>query len=190
MPATSSLARLLLCLLALLALPACTTLDELAALRAQAAAQRDRLDQHAANLEAALAGAPPGDPDRPDIEARIAAARAQRDLYSADLQRLDQVIAQAQSPTDPIAQAVGAVAPFLPVPIRTPLILGAALAGTLLRMHQLRQGLTSVARGIEIAKRDDPAFNTQFSANAATFRAIQTPLARRLISRTVKGLTA
>ncbi len=188
----SHLARILLTLLALaslLLLPACSTLEDLVGLRDRAVVERDRLDDHASTLESQLASTPTNDPARPALEADLAAARTQRDLYNADVDRINQVIAQAQNPTDPIAQAVGLVAPFLPVPARTPLVLGAALLGTVLRMHQLRQGLTSVARGFEIAKRDDPDFNARFAANAPTFRAIQTPLARKLINQVVKGAT-
>lgn len=174
-------------ILALLSLPACSTLQDLVGLRDQAATERDRLDEHAASLETTLAATPPTDPTRPALEAELASTRTQRDLYDSDITRLDDIIAQAQSPTDPIAQAVGVVAPFLPIPARTPLVLGAALVGTLLRMHQLRQGLTSVARGFEVAKRDDPDFKSRFDANTPTFRSIQTPLARKLIARTVKG---
>lgn len=190
MPANTTLARTLILLLALaclLILPACSTLEDLVGLRSQAAAERDRLDQQAIDLEATLAATPPTDPTRPALEAQIQQTRAQSDLYTQDISRLDQVIAEAQNPSDPIAQAVGVVAPFLPVPIRTPLVLGGALIGALLRAHQLRQGLTSVARGFEIAKRDDPDFNARFAANAHTFRATQTPLARKLINTAIKG---
>jgi len=185
----SVLARTLLAAcaaLALLTLPACTSLEELIATRDQATSLADDLDRQATQIEQALATLPPTDPQRPSLEAALVQARQARDLYDADAARLSDIIAQAQSPTDPIAQAVGVVAPFLPVPARTPLVLGAALLGTLLRMHRLRQGLTSVARGFEIAKRDDPDFKARFAANTPTFRATQTPLARRVIEAAVK----
>jgi len=190
MTTRSTLARalfLLLALASLLLLPACSTFHDLVGLRDQAVTERDRLDQHAAELETTLAATPPTAPARPELEAQLQQTRAQADLHSQDIDRLDSIIAHAQNPTDPIAHAVGVVAPFLPMPIRTPLVLGGALLGTLLRMHQLRQGLTSVARGFEIAKRDDPDFNARFAANTPTFRATQTPLARKLINRAVKG---
>lgn len=192
-PTACSLATCLATLLLmawLVMVPGCSSLEDLVGLRQQAVTERDRLDQQAIDLQSTLGAIPPDDPARPALEAQIAQARAQADLYNRDVQRLDQVLAEARSPTDPIAQAVGVVAPFLPVPIRTPLVLGAALLGTVLRMHQLRQGLTSVARGFEIAKRDDPEFNSRFAANASTFRATQTPLARKLISQVVKGAPA
>lgn len=171
----------------LLTLPGCTSLEDLVSLRDQAADQRDRLDAHAQDVQGALEELPPGDPSRPALEADLVRTRAQADLFESDRRRLDDLITQAQSPSDPIAQAVGAIAPFVPEPARTPLVLGAALVGTLVRLHQLRRGLASVALGFEAAKRDDPDFKDRFVANAPTFRAMQTPLARRVIARAVKG---
>lgn len=160
-------------LLSVLTLPACTTLGDLTGWRDRTLAERDRLEQHAAAIEAALEATPPDDPLAREARAEAAAARERARLLDDDARRIGDAIARAEQTSDPIARAVGAVAPFLPEPARTPLVLAAALGGAMLRARELRRGLTSVARGFEIAKRDDPEFNARFAAHTGTFRAVR-----------------
>jgi hypothetical protein len=79
------------------------------------------------------------------------------------------------------------VAAFLPEPWRAPLVLGAGLAAALWRARQLKTSLQSVVAGIEVAKREDEAFKARFAANANTFRATQTSLARKVVDQVAAG---
>ncbi len=132
-------------------------------------------------LEARLAAMKADDPIRPDVQAALARAKAKEAAAQAAVQQVDLVVSRAQHPDDPLGQSVGALSPLLPEPVRLPLALGAALVASVARARQLKEGLSSVASGLDRAMADDPAFESAFRKHANTFRSIQTPTAKRVI---------
>jgi len=95
---------------------------------------------------------------------------------------LDVLIQRAKGdPSDPIGQTVGAIAPWLPDPVRIPFALGTALVLSLARAAQLKRAGLSIAQGMERAMDADEQFRARFKANAETFRTIQTATAQRLV---------
>lgn len=165
-------------------LAGCVSPDQLQAVRDEAASLRDALAQDEARWAGLTDTLDPADPLHADASAQQALAAARRQLLDAALAQLDLVLQRANNPDEPISQSSQLLAPLLPASWQLPVILGGALAGTILRASQLKQALASVARGIEAARRADPQFDQQFLAHANTFRATQTPTARRVIDET------
>jgi hypothetical protein len=82
------------------------------------------------------------------------------------------------------------VLPWVPAPARMPLVLGAGLLASAIRVWQLRRGLVSVVKGLDTAMREDASFASSFKAHANTFRATQTDLARKFVDRVAgQGVT-
>ena len=158
----------------------CTTLHDARASRDQAVAAREHLRAAALSIESRLASLAPGDPARPALESRLARSRTTTDAISAGIDQIDIALLAADQPTgaDPIIDAISAV---IPGPWQAPLLLGGAAVGLFLRSRQLRHAVTTIAQGIEIAKREDPAFKEIFDRHANTFRSLQSPMARRLV---------
>lgn len=169
------------CVLGAACLSGCVDTRAVEQVRADAMALRERLDERARHWDEALAGVPEGDPIKPHIEAEAAQAQAALGALDAGIARIDQVLAEAAKPTDPLTETVGAASPLVPPPVRGPLMLGAAALVVGLRAWRLKAGLTSVARGIQVAMREDEEFRTCFRKHADTFRATQTPTAKRVI---------
>ncbi len=159
----------------------CADLESVRAFRADADALRQSLEDDARRWEEHAASTPPDHPEAPRIQAEAAAARAREQALAAGIARLDEIIAEAVNPTDPISQTVGAASPLLPVSVRGPLILGAAALVAGLRAWRLKSGLASVARGLAAAMREDEEFRACFARHANTFRATQTPTAKRVV---------
>jgi phytoene dehydrogenase-like protein len=159
----------------------CADLEAARAFRADAAGLRDSLNAQAARWEATLDALPAGDPARPAVEAERAQAQAAAALVEAGLARVDEVLAEATQPTDPLTQTVGAASPLLPMSLRGPLLLGAAAVVAGLRAWRLKAGLSSVARGLSAALREDEEFRACFTRHADTFRSTQTPTAKRVV---------
>jgi hypothetical protein len=153
--------------------------DRAAALQADLAARVESLDQAAAAL-------PAGSPERAEFEAQARAAEAQRAALEAILVRADQVLAEADDPTHPVTRTAQTVAGWLPEPVRSPVLLGAALLATVLRARQLKKGASSIARSIEKAMANDPTMKEALVRNAATIRSIQTPTAQRIVDEATK----
>lgn len=166
----------------------CVDLDDARALRDRAAAVERDLRADADQLQTLLDSLPEQDPLRPEAEARLRETVAVLATVSASVERASALIAEAEDPTGPdagpISEAVGWIAPWLPEPARAPVLLGAALAGALLRARQLREASASIVRGIDRAMKDDAAFAESFRKHAPTFRSTQTPLAQRIVDRT------
>jgi len=156
-------------------------LPRVEAFRSDVAGLGSRWAEQSRALEARLAGMKADDPLRPDAQAALARAKAKEAAAEAAVQQVDLVVARAKNPDDPLGQSVGALSPLLPEPARWPLALGAALIASLARARQLKEGLTSVATGLDKAMADDPEFATGFKKHANTFRSIQTPTARKVI---------
>lgn len=127
-------------------------------------------------------GAVEADPVLREARAGLAEAGVARAATDAAIARLDQVVADATSPTSDVGRTVGVVAPLLPGPLRTPLLLGSALVLALARAWQLKRGLVSVVQGIQRAINDDKTFAARFRENANTFRIAQTPAAQRIVN--------
>jgi hypothetical protein len=162
----------------------CVGMGEVEAMRAQAAELRDDLHAQSAAWERRLAVLWPGDPLRGDAQAALDTARAKEAAITAAVSAADAALARAKDPGDTLTQAARGVSPLLPEPVRTPLILGAALAASLLRAAQLKRGLASVAQGMQKAMDEDQQFRERFKAHANTFRTIQTRVARRIVDET------
>jgi hypothetical protein len=169
------------CILLATALAGCADPQAIRAFRADAAALHETLEADAARWEAQATETPPQDPALPQIRAEAEAARARERVLAAGLARIDEVIAEAENPTDPISETVGAASPLLPPPLRAPLALGAAALVVAIRAWRLKAGLASVARGLATAMREDEEFRACFARHANTFRATQTPTAKRVV---------
>jgi hypothetical protein len=138
-------------------------------------------------LEARLAAMKADDPVRPDVQAALARARAKEAAAEAAVEQVDLVVNRAKNPDDPLGQSVGMLSPLLPEPARWPLALGAALVASLVRARQLKQGMASVAVGLDKAMEADPEFASGFRKHANTFRSIQTPVAKRVIDQSQRA---
>ena len=162
----------------------CVDLPRVEAFRSDAAKlSRDWAGQTAA-WERKLAAMPADDPMRPDAEAALARARAKEAAADAAVRQVDLVVSRAKNPDDPLGQSVGMLSPLLPEPVRWPLALGAALVASVVRARQLKDGMVSIATGLDRAMTDDPDFAAKFRQHATTFRSIQTPVAKRVIDQT------
>lgn len=162
----------------LLAPAGCVTTSEARFSRDQAAATRDRLVVSARELRANLDALPSDDPARPPLMATLAGTQAAIGTLSRGIVQIDTALADPDPQGDSL---VGGLSQLLPVPWRAPLVLGGVGLGLFLRSRQLRDGITTIAQGIEIAKAQDPAFRAIFQRHANTFRSIQSPTARKLV---------
>ena len=142
---------------------------------------RDQLAEDQAVWEQRLASLPENDPARLLIEAEGATAAAQLAAVDAAITQAELVRAEAEIPTDPLSSLIGAVVPWLPEPVRTPLVLGGALIVTAARARQLKRGAASIATSLRRVMADDPQFADKFREHASTLRAIQTPTAARIV---------
>ena len=158
----------------------CVDMNQVRQLRDSAAAMSDDLKGQSRALEQRLAGMSPDDPARADVEAALARSRAKQAAAEAAVKQVDLVGSRAAHPDTPLGQMVDAASPWLPEPVRAPLVLGAALAASLARAAQLKKGMASIADGLNKAMEEDPEFKTQFKRHANTFRAIQTPVAKKV----------
>ena len=117
---------------------------------------RDQLAEDQAAWEQRLASLPENDPARPMIVAQRATATAQRAAVDAAIIQAELVQAEAEHPTDPISSLIGAIVPWLPEPVRTPLVLGSALFVTAARARQLKKGAASTATSLRRVMAADP----------------------------------
>lgn len=159
----------------------CVEMGEVRAFRDRAAALSEQWGAESRAWAQRLEGMTPDDPLRPDVEAALARARAKEAAAQAAVQQVDLLIQRAANPDDALGQAVEIAAPWIPAPARAPLALGAALVAALVRAAQLKRGMISIARGINKAMEEDDQFRAGFQRHANTFRAIQTPLAKRVV---------
>jgi hypothetical protein len=201
-----AVAMFALLVVALFALPACADLgaelDRLDALAAQAESLRDDLGTSRARWEELAQQESLDEASRAEARAQASQAGAGEAALAAAAERLhtlrDEAAAIAAGlPGGGGPSAGGGVGdggtsgvwgaamswllPFVPEPVRTPLVLGGALVASLARARQLRAAAASVAKGIQAAMNDDPAFAESFKRHATTFRAIQTASAQRIV---------
>lgn len=159
----------------------CTSLDDAQAFRSRAADLQQQFHAETRAWQDRLENLDPHDAGAADTRAALARARAKESAAAAAVEQVDQVIHDATSPDSPTGQTIGAVAPFLPEPLRLPILLGSALVFSLARAAQLKRGMSSIARGLQKAIDDDLQFAAQFKAHANTFRGIQTRTAKRVV---------
>lgn len=164
-------------------LAGCGGAADLRAFEARAAEVRSGLDEDIAHLEQALPAAAPGSAAHEVLTRNLIEARALRSTADAAVLQASAIREHIQTPTGPIGEVLGAVVPWLPEPVRLPLVLSAALAGSVLRWSQVRRGLTSIVESIEKAKKEDAVFAQRLQQNAGTLRSIQTPTARQMVDR-------
>jgi hypothetical protein len=184
MPRTFTLVLVALGSAVLWALGGCADLGEMESMRNHAAQLRDELHAESTAWEQRLAALAPADPLRADAQAALDASKAKEAAVSAAVSVADATLTRAKAPDDTLTQAAKGVSPLLPEPLRTPLVLGAALVASLARAAQLKRGLASVAQGMQKAMDEDDQFRARFKAHANTFRTIQTRLAKRVIDET------
>lgn len=168
------------------ALVACVDMAQVKATRDQAAQVRESLATEVQGLQQRLDTLGPDDPARADIERQLQSSRTALESLTSAVGEVDKALANSAGAPS-VGQAAGSVAAFLPEPWRAPLILGAGLAAAIWRARQLKASLRSVVAGIEVAKREDDAFRARFAANANTFRATQTTLARKVVDEVAAG---
>jgi hypothetical protein len=164
----------------------CVDLAKVESMKAEAVKLRELAREEGALWEAQVAALSPGDPLRVEAQAAMEAMRAKESALAAAIQGLERVIEDAKAPSDPV---VSVTAPLLPEPLRSPYLLGAALAAAVARLVQVKRGLASVARSFEKAMEEDEGLREGVKRSANTLRSIQTPTAQRIVDQaTGKGL--
>lgn len=184
-------AGVIFALILIASISGCMGVEDLASVRAQAVELRSQVEAQATAAQATLTSLearqlPPDDPALAAARAHAATLAAQRQSLDAAIAHADAVLTEANTPTDSLSRVLTELAPALPEPARSPVVLGGALLVALLRARQLKLGLASVAQGIDKAMRADPAFRASFQNHADTFRAIQTPVARRVVDESTR----
>ncbi|MEM0983660.1 MAG: hypothetical protein AAGI17_06915 [Planctomycetota bacterium] len=165
--------------LVLVVLTGCASLADLAGFTSEVESKRDTITARIDELAAQRDALPQADPRRNQIDASIALLTSNQRTLDQALTQLDQIAASAESP-DPISNVVGAVAPWLPEPVRTPALLVGGLAAALVRGTQLKKSAASIARSIEHAAQQDPQLKERLEANKPLLEAEQTRTAKRI----------
>lgn len=142
---------------------------------------RDQIATDQAAWQERFDALPAGDVALPMARARLESTAAQLARAEAAVEESGRVAAEAAQSTDPIGSLIGAVAPWLPEPVRTPLVLGGALVLSTARARQLKKGAVSIAASLRRVMADDPQLAEKLREHAGTLRAIQTPTAARIV---------
>ncbi|MGD9789940.1 MAG: hypothetical protein AB7Q00_03250 [Phycisphaerales bacterium] len=177
----------------LLFLPACTDTGRVLELRDQAAHVREQLAQEGTQIRGVLAQLPIDDPARPGLDAQLKSVDDAAQTLSAAIEQVDRALGNANNPTETegmVGTLTGTISSVLPTPWRVPVALGAALVAAVLRARQLKAGLASIAKSLEVAMRDDEQLKTSVKANAQTLRTIQTPVAQQIVDQVQAGSVA
>ncbi|MEZ6242513.1 MAG: hypothetical protein R3B57_05660 [Phycisphaerales bacterium] len=167
----------------------CMDMGGVEAMRETAANARDQLAAEVEALENLRETFPDGTPEAIETDTLLAAGSAKVAAIEAAIARIDQTLAEANNPSDGLTLTAQGVSPLLPEPVRLPLVLGAALAATLLRAGQLKRGAVSMAKSINKALESDGELSQAFARHADTLRSIQTRTAQRIVDQ-VSGKTA
>lgn len=168
--------------------PGCADTAQLNATRAQAQTWRDSAksdlasaDQQIKDLD--IAGVAPDDPRRNDAKSLTNHARSSLTRAEAALKQIDLIEQQVNNQGDPIPNEIKDLGTLIGGPAGLPVILGGAAILAVLRAGKMKSALISVAKGIETAMEEDESFRAQFQKHANTFRATQTPLAKRVVDQ-------
>ena len=111
-------------------------------------------------------------------------SQAKRAALDAAIAQANQVLDEAQHPSDALTQIAHGISSWVPAPAQGPLVLGAALIATLTRSRQLKQSSMSIINSISHVLERDEQFKSLFEQHADTIRSIQTPTARKLVDQT------
>ncbi len=161
----------------------CVDMDAVESMRQAAIQTRDQLAAEVETLETLRESIPDGAPEAGAADALAASGSAKLAAIEAAIARIDQTLAEANNPSDGLTLAAQGVSPLLPAPVRLPVVLGAALAATLLRAGQLKRGAVSMAQSINKALETDDDLRQAFARRADTLRSIQTRTARRIVDQ-------
>lgn len=151
--------------------------------RDRAALARDSLDQQIIDLQAQQAQLDPNSSESVQLGSDIKLARAQQAVLDAAITQVNQVLHEAQNPSDALTHIAHSVSSWVPAPAQGPIVLGAALIATLARSRQLKQSTISIVQSISHVLERDEQFRSLFESHADTIRTIQTPGARRLVDK-------
>jgi len=175
-------------MVAMAGLTGCGMEGELAAMRERAAETHARLEADREVIERSLAALPEADPARAPIAAIATERATQAAAYAATVEQLDAAIASANGgdPSAALETGAGLVAPLLPPGLQAPALLAGALAAALWRAARLKKSAASIAEGLDKAMRDDDALREGVRRNAAVFRSVQTPTARRIVDEVTR----
>jgi outer membrane murein-binding lipoprotein Lpp len=181
--------RLVCCIgavLTMLVLTGCIDQAQLIALRDQAQSVRTELGAEVTRLDQNTAE--PGINDEIRLSSADAAAQLRARLADLDagIAGLDRIITSEQNPELLWGTVTDSVVPLLPEPLRSPMLLLGALGLALARAAQLKRAAGSIAKGIAKASEKDDEFRSVFDRNADTFRALQTPAAKRIVDEKVR----
>ena len=168
-------------MVAVMLLAGCTSLEDAQLIRADLEELHAALDEQARDLATAAAGLDPDDPTKTQAEAVAASAQARAEAVAIGLAQLQAVLAESESPSDPITKVVDSAAALLPEPVRLPAVLTAAAMTLAWRGSRLKRGLESVALSIETAKRTDEECRRCFDRHVELFRVAQPPPAQRVV---------
>lgn len=152
--------------------------------RDEASVLRDDLNHQLQSLRHQQQQSDPESTAAQHIESQIKLTQAKHSALDAAITHADQVLQEAQHPTDTLTRIVNGASAWVPAPAQGPLVLGAALIATLVRSRQLKLSSTSIIQSIAHVLERDEQFRTIFTQHSDTIRSIQTPNARRLVDQT------
>lgn len=159
------------------------SVDQLGSIRDQAAQIQSELQAQIDELALMRESIPDGSTQGDAIDALMAQVKAKLSVVEASVLHADQVIASVQNPDDPLTIGAKALSPWVPAPMQAPLVLGAALAATVLRTRSVNQGAQSIVESISHALKKDESFKAAFDANSDRIRAVQNPQAQKLVKK-------
>lgn len=152
--------------------------------RDEAVTVRDTLEKQVQTLQTQQGNLEPGSPESIAIDTEIKLAQAKQAALDAAIAQANQVLDEAQHPSDALTQIAHGISSWVPAPAQGPLVLGAALIATLTRSRQLKQSSMSIINSISHVLERDEQFKSLFEQHADTIRSIQTPTARKLVDQT------
>jgi hypothetical protein len=152
--------------------------------RDEANTLRDDLAQQLETLRLQQQQAQPGSAVAEQLETQVRLTQAKHAALDAAIAQADEVLREAQQPTDALTTIAHGVSAWVPAPAQGPLVLGAALIATLARSRQLKQSSTSIIQSIAHVLERDEQFRSLFAQHSDTIRSIQTPAARKLVDQT------
>ncbi len=166
----------------------CTDLQgaiaQTSAWRQEASTLRDDLGAQLERIRLEHQQADPGSDTAQKLETQLRIAQAKQAALDAAIAQADEVLREAQHPTDALTTLAHGVSAWVPAPIQGPLVLGAALIATIARSRQLKQSGISIIKSINHVLEHDDQFKALFNQHSDTIRSIQTPAARKLVDQT------
>lgn len=152
--------------------------------RDEASVLRDDLNQQLQALHQQQQQSDPESTAAQHIESQIKLTQAKHSALDAAITQADQVLQEAQHPTDTLTMIANGASAWVPAPVQGPLVLGAALIASLVRSRQLKQSSTSIIQSIAHVLERDEQFRSIFTQHSDTIRSIQTPSARKFVDQT------